>query len=277
MEIENLFDNQQVEQPEQPEQLEQDNDVDGEITLEDLERTASGENIDEPIDNDNIPQDDNYYTPEEIERIGIENLDPNKIPPEVRPFYKAMQADYTRKTQQLKQPEQQPEQPEQVEQQQNLVDVVAQQAKAIAEQMVGEEFDEFDPRHIAAYNMATQQVLQQINQQQQFFGKIEEIKQKEPNFDKIDEYAQQKLLNLPYGKAKQIEAALQRYDTDTLLKFWEECRKEWYNRQTNGQQVNPNQLEEPAKGRQATKIAPTDLAGLDDDQKAEALIKMGLV
>ena len=40
-----------------------------------------------------------YYTPEEVREIGIEKLDPNRIPEELKPYYKSMQADYTRKTQ----------------------------------------------------------------------------------------------------------------------------------------------------------------------------------
>ena len=46
-----------------------------------------------------------YYSPDEIKELGIEKLDPNKIPPELVPFYKSMQADYTRKTQAVRERE----------------------------------------------------------------------------------------------------------------------------------------------------------------------------
>lgn len=45
------------------------------------------------------PTQPQYYTEEEVANIGIEKLDPNRIPPTLVPFYKSMQADYTRKTQ----------------------------------------------------------------------------------------------------------------------------------------------------------------------------------
>ena len=48
------------------------------------------------------PQTQQPYTPEEVKEIGIEKLDPNRIPPELQPFYKSMQADYTRKTMAIK-------------------------------------------------------------------------------------------------------------------------------------------------------------------------------
>ncbi|MDD3157019.1 hypothetical protein [Anaeromusa sp.] len=48
------------------------------------------------------PQAQQPYTPEEVKELGIEKLDPNRIPPELQPFYKSMQADYTRKTQAIK-------------------------------------------------------------------------------------------------------------------------------------------------------------------------------
>lgn len=41
------------------------------------------------------------YTPEEVQELGIERLDPRRIPEELVPFYRSMQADYTRKTQAL--------------------------------------------------------------------------------------------------------------------------------------------------------------------------------
>ena len=48
------------------------------------------------------PQTQQPYTPEEVKELGIEKLDPNRIPPELQPFYKSMQADYTRKTMAIK-------------------------------------------------------------------------------------------------------------------------------------------------------------------------------
>lgn len=41
------------------------------------------------------------YTPEEIRATDFEKLDPSRIPPELAPWYKSMQAGFTRKTQEL--------------------------------------------------------------------------------------------------------------------------------------------------------------------------------
>lgn len=44
---------------------------------------------------------DRPYTPEEIRAMGIDKLDPSRLPPELLPFYKSMQAGFTRKMQEL--------------------------------------------------------------------------------------------------------------------------------------------------------------------------------
>lgn len=263
-----------------------------------------------------------YYTPEEIQKIGIDKLDPNRIPPELQPWYKSMQADYTRKTQAVaeerkaveklldkalshpalaqefindpelvglaqKHPElaqklqavSQMAQPEQ----QNLLDLLTEQAKRIVEAQLGEEFDEFNPKHLAAFNLAVSQLQQQMAQTQAIQSRIQQLAQSEPHFAEIDQYAQQKLSQLPYAEAVKIVQAAQTGDIDTLLKFWNECRKEWYNQNLNKPQQQTQQepppVESSGKGEVETQsaISPEDFAYLDDDQKAQALIKLGLV
>lgn len=44
---------------------------------------------------------DRPYTPEEIRAVGIDKLDPSRLPTELVPFYKSMQAGFTRKMQEL--------------------------------------------------------------------------------------------------------------------------------------------------------------------------------
>lgn len=47
------------------------------------------------------PSAPTQYSADEMREIGIDKLDPERIPKELVPFYKSMQADYTRKTQQI--------------------------------------------------------------------------------------------------------------------------------------------------------------------------------
>lgn len=70
---------------------------------------TSGASEDEPGTTEDVPEDTGteqaddqpQYTPEEIREIGLEKLDPKRLPPELLPYYKSLQGDYTRKTQQL--------------------------------------------------------------------------------------------------------------------------------------------------------------------------------
>ena len=260
-----------------------------------------------------------YYTPEEIKQIGIDKLDPNRIPPELLPWYKSMQADYTRKTQAVaeerrvveklldkalshpelakefmndpelvslaqKHPElgqklqavSQMAQPEQ----KSPIDLITEQAKKLVEQQLGEEFDELDPRHIAAFNIAVQHIQSQIAQQQAVYARIEQVRQSEPNFAEIDRYALEKLQSLPFKQALEIQSSF-----DKLMQFWEECRKEWYNQSLNGQTQqaqqaqNPPPVEKAGKGEVEQKPAlnPAEFGAMSEDEQAQMLIQLGLV
>jgi len=73
-----------------------------EETPEEVEEIVDGEEEAEPqeaIDGDEPEEEVEPYSPEEIQEIGLSKLDPKRIPKELEPYYKAMQADYTRKTQ----------------------------------------------------------------------------------------------------------------------------------------------------------------------------------
>jgi hypothetical protein len=273
-----------------------------------------------------------YYTKEEIEQLGIDKLDPNRIPPELLPFYKSMQADYTRKTQALaeerkaverlldkalshpelakefmgdpelvqlaqKHPElgqklQAVSQMAQPEQPKNQFELIAEQAKRAVEQELGEEFDEFNPTHMAALAVKVQEIQQQFARQQAVHQKLAELQASEPHFAEIDRYAEQKLSQMPYAEAVKILNAMQTGDIDTLLNFWNQCRQEWYNQNLGQKQetqpqpqpqklqvATPPPVESAGKGEVETKpaITPHDFAYMSDDEKAQALIKLGLV
>ena len=268
-------------------------------------------------------QGETRYTPEEIERDGIDKLDPNKLPPELLPFYKSMQADYTRKTQALAEERKAIERvldkalshpelarefmsdPELVglvqrhpelaqkfqavsqmaQPQEDFFDSIAEQAKQLVEQQLGEEFDEFNPKHLAAFNLAVQQIQSQVQAQQAIQSKLLELQQKEPHFAEIDRYAEEKLFQMPYAEAIKIINAFQTGDLDTALAFWEQCRKEWYEKnlnQTQSQakpQPQPVKVESAGTGQAQTQphIDPKMIANLSPDEQEQLLIKLGLV
>jgi len=294
----NATQEQTTEQVEQKPEVFLDDDGNLVVSDEVLGLSEGGEQPEaEETSEQNEPQEEQrYYTKEEIEQLGIGKLDPNRIPPELVPFYKSMQADYTRKTQALaeerkvveklldkalshpelakefmndpelvslaqKHPElaqkfQVVSQMAQPEQQQNFLDVITEQAKRIVEAELGEEFDEFNPKHIAAFNLALQNIQNQIASQQAVQHKILQVKQSEPHFEEIDVYAQQKLAQMPFQEAMKIVNALQTGDLDTVLSFWDECRREWYNLNKAQPQAQPQ-----AQARQAPQPPKVEPSG----------------
>jgi len=283
--------------------------------------SEEGEQPEEKSESPQEEQEQKYYTKEEMEQLGIDKLDPNKIPPELVPFYKSMQADYTRKTQALAQErklienlldnalsnpaiaqqlmndpnfvqtaQQHPELAQklqavsQMTQPQNPLDAITEQAKQIVEQQLGEEFDELNPKHLVALNLATQELLQAQQRQAVIQQKLAELQTTEPHFAEIDRMAEEKLMQMPYAEAVKIQQALQMGDIDTVLNFWNEVRKEFYNSRLNNQQTQqtapePPKVEGAGQGNVETRpsVDVSELGYLDDEGKAEMLIKLGLV
>ena len=261
-----------------------------------------------------------YYTPEEISELGLEKLDPNRLHPELVPFYKSMQADYTRKTQALaeerraiervldkalshpelakefmndpelislaqKHPElaQKLQAVSRVAQSQdvNPIKRLTEMAKKAVEQELGEEFDEFNPEHMTALALKVLEIRQQYARQQAIQQKLAELQASEPHFAEIDRYAKEKLAQMPYAEAVKIEQALKNGDIEAVLSFWEQCRKEWYQKNLNPQpsQPAPPPVEGAGKGEVEVSVRPdpSSIAGMDDDEIAQWLIKNGFV
>ncbi|ADO44945.1 hypothetical protein Hydth_0545 [Hydrogenobacter thermophilus TK-6] len=257
-----------------------------------------------------------YYTPEEIQKIGIDKLDPNRIPPELLPWYKSMQADYTRKTQALAEERKAIEKlldkaltdpelakrfiqdPELVQTAQkhpqlaqklmavsqlaqpkkNPFDDIVEQAKRMVEAQFGEPFDEFNPKHTLALTLAGQNILARQAQMLQIYNRIGEIREKEPAFEEIDRLAEQKLYSLPYAEALKIERAIKVGDIDTVLRFWEDVRKEYYQQKLTTKQ-EPPKVESAGTGEVKTKPSfdPRELAHLSEEEKVRWFIEAGLV
>ena len=307
---------QAVQEPEQSAEETYVLNEDGEVEIKEV---SSGEQETGEAKQEEAQPQKNYYSPEEIEKIGIDKLDPNRLPPELVPFYKSMQADYTRKTQAVAEERKLIERlldkalshPEVAKEFMNDPDLVAaaqrypqlaqklqavsqmaqpqavspikqltEMAKKAVEQELGEEFDEFNPEHMAALTLKVQEIQQQMAQQQAVISRIQQLQTSEPHFAEIDEYAQQKLMEMPYAEAQKILS-----DFDALIKFWEDARKEWYdkrlnqNQQPQTQPQNPPQVETAGAQKVETKPSfnPEMLAEMDDDEIAQFLVKQGLV
>ena len=294
--------NQDVEQTQEQEptyRLTKNGQIEGDFSdwgLSDEEGEQSKEE-EQPSEGEEKPQ---YYTKEEMQELGLEKLDPKRIPPELVPFYKSMQADYTRKTQALAQErkvieslldnalsnpvvaqqlmsdpnfiqtaQQHPQlaqklqavsQMAQPQQQKSPVEVIAEQAKKMVEQEFGQEFDPLDERHIAALNLYTQQITQQIAQQEAINQRVAQLMAQEPRFQEVDVYAQQKFASMPMQEAAKILAG----GIPAILEFWEQARKEFYANEVQG---------EKAAGQQSGEANPPPLesAGKGEVQQTKRL------
>ena len=246
-----------------------------------------------------------YYTPEEIKDIGIEKLDPNKIPPELVPFYKSMQADYTRKTQAVREREKeletlrsqpqapvQPEQPQMTEQQAR--DLFFEAAKERAAALLGikvEDFDEYDARHMSYLTVASQELYgiaqkeaerrtaltEKKRRYDELLGKLRE---EEPHYDEINAWASVYLEQLPY---KEYSKYMRTFNEGTIEEIGEaiqQIRKAWYReKQGTRPKETPPKVE---TGSTAEEIPPkrmttANFARMSDEEKADFLRTNGYV
>jgi hypothetical protein len=204
------------------------------------------------------------YTPEEIRNTPMERLDPNRLPPELQPYYKSLLADYQRKTMELAEQRKKLEQP-QVQQQQAQVDPVAEYEKfhndvaLKAMQMLGiTDPEQFVPdamgimgskAHYAAYQKAllemSQTNIKQELEQQTIKQKNESFLHREtadPEFQSIMSHAEKELMALSGSSmdglyiAQNIIQANQRLtqmqaseqDLELLQAFWNNTKTKYY-------------------------------------------------
>jgi hypothetical protein len=239
------------------------------------------------------------YTPEEIRDIGLDNLDPKRIPTELLPFYKSMQADYTRKTQALKekekslasQPQQpveqsEPPQPQMTEQQSR--DLFYQAAKERAAEMLGvkaDEFDEYDARHMAYLTMASQELYgvatQQLEKQrtierkkQQYSELLSKVQREEPYYDEINQWSLVYLESLPY---KEYSEYMRTFHTGTIEEIEgaiQKIRKAWHREKQGARpkesppvvETGSNDVEEPQR-----RVTTNTFSRMTAEEKADFL------
>ena len=194
-----------------------------------------------------------YYSPDEIKELGIEKLDPNKIPPELVPFYKSMQADYTRKTQAVRerekelealrsqpQPEVHPEQPQMTEQQAH--DLFYEAAKERAAALLGikaDDFDEYDAKHMTYLTVASQELYAMAQREMAKRSHLSEKKRKydellgrlreeEPHYDEINQWASAYLEQLPYKEYSKYMRTFNEGTVEEIGEAIQQIRKAWY-------------------------------------------------
>ena len=208
---------------------------------------------------DSAPEQPDYHTPEEIRDVGIDKLDPNRIPPELLPYYKSMQADYVRKTQDLatqrKQLEQhtqpQPQPQTQAQPEYNPKAYYEQLygiAKSSVEKAIGEDYDEFNPLHQTALADEVANIKAHIIQQQQFHQNLGNVMNKytqDPSWAEIDRYALEKLNNMPYQIATQVKQRIDSGDLAFIDQYLGMVKQEYYKSKNPQPQVVPQQKPRP--------------------------------
>lgn len=244
------------------------------------------------------PSDDDIpYTPDEIKRLGLDRLDPKKLPPDLVPFYRSMQADYTRKMQQIARqrdselreqaqpnPSAQPPDPKQ------FVAALSEAAKARACSMMGvpvDKFDEFDPQHQTAFSVANYEIQQKLQSMQQerlgqdrakqtFESIVQDFASQEPNYDRINSWATEWAEALPVTKYNQVISDIQSGDPSRVKAVVEEVRKAWYDVHRPAKKAVPPKVVTPGESSPPPKrkaVSGKEFALMSEEDQLDVLSK----
>ena len=213
------------------------------------------------------------------------------------------QADYTRKTQALsderqrienyyrQQPQPQYQQQEQVPQQQaaNLNDI----AKQIAARNLGldspDDLSELDFDHITAVVEAKQALLNQRNQIMNRANNINnlemQLRREEPEYDRIMESVQDAMTNLPYREFVKLQNAYNTGNIEPLREFFHTVQKDYYSKAIKKTEQSKKQVPRVessgntpiTQGQPKKRFDFKKLGAMTSDEKAQLLIKMGIV
>lgn len=222
------------------------------------------------------PPKPQYYTDQEIATIGIDKLDPNRIPPILVPFYKSMQGDYTRKTRAIAEERkalqdrinsmnnpapavppqnvnpnpQTPPQQSQTEQPSyyhQLYDL----AKKNVETKLGAEFNELDPLHLTALSSEVSRIQNNVVEADRKKHELNNVVSKyssDPRWGEMQSYVDKVLDNLPYSASKEIRNKIESGDVAYIDRFLQTAKEVFY--ETNGGTIIPKPLQ-PQAIRQA--------------------------
>jgi len=182
-----------------------------------------------------------FYTIEELMDLSLDKINPNRLPPALQKIYKSMQADYTRKTQEvakikkaaqsilqdvmLKPLGQLP---------QDVITSIAKEADAIVKSQLGDNVDDFDSNYISLKAAVVQDLATQYKRQVQTAEVLQRTEQmlraSEPNYVAIEQLALQMIPTLPYARVMEIEQAKQTGNVEPLIQLFEEARSLYYSK-----------------------------------------------
>lgn len=289
------------------------NEEDGEAS--DDEPGDSGEDDEEEPKVKDTPakeQVPDTYTPQQVKDMDFEDLDPKKLPEEMLPWYRSMQAGFTRKMQQLS--EQAKTQPKQEEQppQQRTPDVkehiqgIASLAKFQACKLLDiqpEDFDRTDDDHEAAYQVAilkiNQMVEQNVSKEQALVNFDADMAETDADYNKVKQWAKESWIDvMPHNARMELEVAVQNGDVKSLQKKFYPMMRDAYNKahgiadtkaeqkQTITEKVaqksrpakEPPSLEESKNGDKASKkqFDYANLKGKTFQEQVNMLVGLGL-
>lgn len=242
---------------------------------------GEAEKQEQEVDNSESSEEQKYYTSEELDKLRLDEIDLSKVDPAYRPYYEALINEY------LKRKSEQPKEKKDTLDENIIYEHIQAEALRRVEQKLGERFDELNPKHVAALALEVSLLSSQVQKVLELQQKIKQMQQDEPFFEEIDKYATEKIQSLPYREVLSLRKAVETGDYAKLLEFWEKCRKEFYNQKLTQvrpqeqvkQNPEPPKVETPGKGETVAKkvFNPKDFARMSDEEKAQALIELGLV
>lgn len=288
-----------------------DNFFDGDTLYSNKEQTVEEPKEEEPKESvqDELPPAPEFYT------VKVDGVEQKVTLDQLKSGY-MMQADYTRKSQQLaderrafeatkgqamQQPQQQPQEPQfnPKEYYQNL----SKYAIGRVEANLGDKFDEMSPVHQAALADEIATIKAEMytrNQAQMGMQRVQQKYSQDPNYAEIDTLATQLLQQLPYAQAVQIQNALRNNDAQVIDEYMSAVRDQYYRskgyipeseiQSQQAVQSQPKVVQQKKAvpphvestgvaqdGRpRETKIDYSKLGRLSMDQQAEIAAKLGL-
>lgn len=175
-------------------------------------------------------------------------------------------------------------------------------ARKEVQNALGEDFDEYNPLHQAAYADSIANVKAEIFSARQAEAErarvVDNFNQtmgkyfQDPHFQEINQLALEKLNNLPYAQAVQIKQAMDNYDTATVDAYMSAVRNEYYgaNNMPSIQRKNAAVPQRPVvkppfvesagastqpPGNPTTQIDYSKLSRLSNDEQAQLIAQLG--
>lgn len=220
----------------------------GDLLKEQLDKLKAEEKQDAEVQEQNTKTEKvetKPYTLEEFRQTPFEKLDPNRIPAELMPFYKSMQADYTRKTQEVARQRKEIEQIEKdiaerikyldmATKAQVPVDVVltaSKQAQEYLKQQLGDAYDEYNPQIQQAQAVYAREIIENYKQttaaQQRLQAAEQYLRQVDGDiFPQVEQMALYMLENeMTVREVAELNAAREKRDPAPLLKLYARARE----------------------------------------------------